>query len=274
LVVALLFAVTGRYLLWRIFSSLDLSNPLNGIFSLGLLFTEIFALGSSLIQLYLMLHFKDRRQQARRYRQGLLSGDYNPTVDILIPTYNEPDFVLLRTIVGCQALEYPHKKIYVLDDTNRPQIKQLAQDLGCYYLARSEHHYAKAGNLNHALLLTSSELVAVFDAVFEAVGKPTAWEAATRLVRKGGRVNFFGGCPSGTSVTLETGLLHYSNLTLLASFHHTPRSIRTALDLIERGVIRVGDFVDGEASLDELPELFRSMAQGNRSVKTCIRMNG
>jgi len=114
---------------------------------------------------------------------------------------------------------------------------------------------------------------AVFDAVFEAVGKPTAWEAATRLVRKGGRVNFFGGCPSGTSVTLETGLLHYSNLTLLASFHHTPRSIRTALDLIERGVIRVGDFVDGEASLDELPELFRSMAQGNRSVKTRIRMN-
>lgn len=110
-----------------------------------------------------------------------------------------------------------------------------------------------------------------FDAVFEAVGKPAAWEAATRLVRKGGRVNFFGGCPAGTSVTLDTGLLHYSNLTLLASFHHTPRSIRAALDLIERGVIRVGDFVDGEASLDELPELFRSMAQGNRAVKTCIR---
>jgi L-iditol 2-dehydrogenase len=110
-----------------------------------------------------------------------------------------------------------------------------------------------------------------FDAVFEAVGKPAAWEAATRLVRKGGRVNFFGGCPAGTSVTLDTGLLHYSNLTLLASFHHTPRSIRTALDLIERGVIRAGDFVDGEASLDELPELFRSMAQGNRAVKTCIR---
>ena len=103
------------------------------------------------------------------------------------------------------------------------------------------------------------------------MGKPTAWEAATRLVRKGGRVNFFGGCPAGTSVTLDTGLLHYSNLTLLASFHHTPRSIRAALDLIERGVIRVGDFVDGEASLDELPELFRSMAQGNRAVKTCIR---
>lgn len=113
-----------------------------------------------------------------------------------------------------------------------------------------------------------------FDAVFEAVGKPSAWEAATRLVRKGGRVNFFGGCPTGTTVTLDTGLLHYSNLTLLASFHHTPRSIRAALDRIERGVIRAADFVDGEASLDELPGLFRSMAGGNRAVKTCIRPNG
>lgn len=115
---------------------------------------------------------------------------------------------------------------------------------------------------------------ATFDAVFEAVGKPAAWEAATRLVRKGGRVNFFGGCPAGTSVTLDTGLLHYSNLTLLASFHHTPGSIRAALDLIERGVIRAADFVDGEASLDALPALFRSMTQGNRAVKTCIRPNG
>src|SRR5581483_1431709 len=36
-----------------------------------------------------------------------------------------------------------------------------------------------------------------FDVVIEAVGKPETWEAAVRLVRKGGTVNFFGGCPSG-----------------------------------------------------------------------------
>jgi L-iditol 2-dehydrogenase len=110
-----------------------------------------------------------------------------------------------------------------------------------------------------------------FDVVFEAVGKPAAWESATRLVRKGGRVNFFGGCPGGTSVQFDTGLIHYSNLTLLASFHHTPRTIRRALELIESGVIRSADFVDGQAALDELPELFRSMASGNRAVKTLIR---
>lgn len=111
---------------------------------------------------------------------------------------------------------------------------------------------------------------AVFDVVFEAVGKPAAWEAATRLVRKGGRVNLFGGCPGGTTVSLDTGLIHYSNLTLLASFHHTPSAIRRALELIEGGVIRAADFVDGRATLDGLPELLRSMAAGNRAVKTLI----
>jgi L-iditol 2-dehydrogenase len=111
-----------------------------------------------------------------------------------------------------------------------------------------------------------------FDVVIEAVGKPEAWQAATRLVRKGGKVNFFGGCPAGSTVTLDTNLLHYSNLTLYSSFHHTPRTIRRALELIETGVVRASDFVDGEALLDDLPGLFQSMTAGNRAVKTLIRV--
>jgi L-iditol 2-dehydrogenase len=105
------------------------------------------------------------------------------------------------------------------------------------------------------------------------VGKPETWEAATRLVRKGGVVNFFGGCPSGTSVSLDTGLIHYAGLTLLASFHHTPRAIRQALEHIEAGVIRAADFVDGECPLSELPALFKSMSAGNRVVKTLIQVH-
>lgn len=109
-----------------------------------------------------------------------------------------------------------------------------------------------------------------FDVVIEAVGRPDVWELAPVLVRKGGRVNFFGGCPSGTTVTLDTGLIHYSNLTLLASFHHTPRSIRKALALIESGVISSTDFVDSRASLGELPALLKSMVAGNKAIKTLI----
>jgi L-iditol 2-dehydrogenase len=110
-----------------------------------------------------------------------------------------------------------------------------------------------------------------FDAVVEAVGKPETWEASVQLVRTGGSVNFFGGCPSGTTITLDTSLLHYSDLTLLGSFHHTPRTIRRALEFIESGVIQANDFVDGECSLSELPALFSTMAAGNHAVKTLVR---
>src|ERR1019366_6857037 len=96
-----------------------------------------------------------------------------------------------------------------------------------------------------------------FDLVIEAVGKPETWEAAARLARKGGKVNFFGGCPAGSKVTLETEWLHYGSLTLLSSFHHTPRAMRRALELIETGVVQARHFVTGECALAALPHLFR-----------------
>ena len=112
-----------------------------------------------------------------------------------------------------------------------------------------------------------------FDVVIEAVGKPETWEAALQLVRKGGTVNFFGGCPAGTTVALDTTFIHYSDLTLLASFHHTPRAIRQALGFIEAGVVHAGDFVDGECPLTQLPELFQKMAAGNHAIKTLIKVH-
>jgi len=112
-----------------------------------------------------------------------------------------------------------------------------------------------------------------WDVVIEAVGKPEVWGACLRLVRKGGLVNFFGGCSSGTSLSLDTALMHYSSLTLRASFHHTPHAIRRALDLIEMGVVRAVDFVDGNCPLKHLPDLFRKMAAGNHAIKTLIHVH-
>jgi L-iditol 2-dehydrogenase len=160
----------------------------------------------------------------------------------------------------------------------------LARDLGCTVAVagRGEKRLETGRRLGAKEVFNvaqSSELAKVvphdarFDVVIEAVGKPETWEAAVRFVRKGGTVNFFGGCPSGTKVSLDTSLLHYSSLTLLASFHHTPRTIRRALGYIESGVIRAADFVDGECSLNELPKLFKSMGEGNRAVKTLIRVH-
>jgi L-iditol 2-dehydrogenase len=120
------------------------------------------------------------------------------------------------------------------------------------------------------LLNTVKESGRTFDIVIDAVGRPQVWEAAIRLVRKGGAVNFFGGCPADTFVRFDTALIHYSNLRLLASFHHTPRTIRQALAYIEEGIIRAHDFVDGSCRLEELPEVFRGMAAGNRVIKTLV----
>ena len=161
----------------------------------------------------------------------------------------------------------------------------LAKNMGCQVTVagRGEARLAAAIRLGASAVIDvgsegdivkatrQSGLVAPqFDVVIEAVGKPEAWEAAVKLVRKGGSVNFFGGCPAGTSVSLDTGLIHYSNLTLRASFHHTPRTIRRALEFIESGVIRAADFVDGECALSELPALFARMTAGNRVVKTFV----
>jgi len=113
-----------------------------------------------------MLWVKDRRSEANRLAIDVVEGRFTPSVDILIPTYNEPAYILKRTVIGCQALDYAHKKIYLLDDTRREEIRQLAEELGCEYTTRPNNFHAKAGNLNHALAYTQGEFIVVFDADF------------------------------------------------------------------------------------------------------------
>ena len=166
IVVSILLLLTIRYLSWRVLSTLNLSNPVDGIFSLTLLLMELLAMAGSILQLLMMFNIKERHQQADRHSKRVIEEKYTPSVDILIPTYNEPNFILKRTLIGCQALNYAQKEIYLLDDTRRPEIKKLAQELGCNYITRPDNCHAKAGNLNHAIAQTSGELIVVFDADF------------------------------------------------------------------------------------------------------------
>lgn len=166
IVVGIILALTIRYVLWRLFATLNVGDPINGIFSLGLLGAELMLLGATTIQLFLMLRHKDQSRRADQMAVAVHNGTYAPSVDVLIPTYNEPALILERTLVGCQAMAYPHKTIYLLDDTARPEVAALAETFGCQYIARAEHSHAKAGNLNHAIAQTSGELIVVFDADF------------------------------------------------------------------------------------------------------------
>ena len=108
------------------------------------------------------------------------------------------------------------------------------------------------------------------DVVIEAVGRPQAWEWAVDMARKGGTVNFFGGCASGTKVPLDTGRLHYSEITLKATFHHTPEAVRKAFALIVERKIRGTDYITGEAPLSRLQQVLRHMLNRNGDIKTAI----
>ena len=109
------------------------------------------------------------------------------------------------------------------------------------------------------------------DVVIEAVGKPDAWELSTQLVRKGGVINFFGGCPTGTKVGLDTSLLHYSELTCKASFHHTPEHIRRSLAIVSDGKVTADHMVNHEEPLRRLPEVLKDLAhRRNGHLKTAI----
>src|ERR1700740_2407209 len=91
------------------------------------------------------------------------------------------------------------------------------------------------------------------DSVVEAAGNPATWQQALAMVRRGGVVNFFSGLPSGTNVSIDPAAIHYSEIKLISSFHHTPRFFREALEAIRRGAISARDFVTEEIRLADLP---------------------
>jgi L-iditol 2-dehydrogenase len=108
------------------------------------------------------------------------------------------------------------------------------------------------------------------DVVIEAVGRPETWVWATEMVRKGGTVNFFGGCATGAKVELDTNRLHYSEVTLKATFHHTPDAVRKAFALIAEKKIRPTDYITGEAPLSRLQAVLQHMKNRNGDIKTAI----
>jgi len=112
------------------------------------------------------------------------------------------------------------------------------------------------------------------DIVIEAVATPATWEWAVEMVRKGGVVNFFGGPPSGTKVALDTNRLHYGNITLKASFHHTPATCRAAFDLLQSGRFQCNEYLTGRAGLGDVPKVFAGMMtrseDGKVDIKTVI----
>ena len=108
-----------------------------------------------------------------------------PTVDVFIPTYNEPLEVVETTVIAARQMTYPRDKltVYILDDGGTQErltaadpakareareraaaLKAVAAQWGAVYQARDANRDAKAGNLNNGLSRTDGDLVATLDA--------------------------------------------------------------------------------------------------------------
>jgi L-iditol 2-dehydrogenase len=108
------------------------------------------------------------------------------------------------------------------------------------------------------------------DVVIEAIGLPATWEQALKLVRKGGKVLEFGGCPPGTEIRLNTEMLHYGEVTVLGTFHATPLHFRKALNLIASKTIDVRPLITRRMRLDEIKEVFQILATSKNEIKIAI----
>ncbi|MFH1681858.1 MAG: zinc-binding dehydrogenase [Candidatus Eisenbacteria bacterium] len=97
------------------------------------------------------------------------------------------------------------------------------------------------------------------DVVIEAVGLPEIWERAIAITRRGGMVNLFGGCEAGTEVRIGTHALHYEEKRIISVFHHTPRYVAMAYDLLVRGEIDESVLITDRRPLAELAEAFEKM---------------
>lgn len=163
-------------------------------------------------------------------------------------------FVRLAKLYGARVIAIGRRKTQL----------ERAQAAGADELISTEHVSRPAEQVRR---LTKGRGV---DVAIEAVGNPETWHWAVDMVRRGGTVNFFGGCPNESKVSLDTSLLHYSEITCKASFHHTPSHIRKALDIICNGDISARDFVNREEPLTNLLEVMRHLMSHNGHLKTAI----
>lgn len=108
------------------------------------------------------------------------------------------------------------------------------------------------------------------DVAIDATGLPEVWEQNLYMVRKSGTVLEFGGCKGGSTITVDTTLLHYSQVKIKGVYHTTPKLVEQAFRLIERGIISEQDFVNDTYPLDQCLDALESHAQGN-VIKNEIR---
>jgi L-iditol 2-dehydrogenase len=103
------------------------------------------------------------------------------------------------------------------------------------------------------------------DVGIEAVGLPAVWEQTVRTLRPGGTAVLFGGTPAGALFAVDSSAMHYQEYTLKGVFHHTPRYVSTAVDLMAGGKVDTSLLITEQRPLDRLVDSLEDMAAGRGS---------
>lgn len=141
------------YLIWH-FQSI---NWAFGYYSLPFFFAE-------LVGLLLFTFFASNAWFLRFHSPEGLPLEKPLSVDVFVTVAGEPVELLTETVKSAVQIDYPNKKVYVLDDKGDIEYRKIAEALGCGYFAREDHSHAKAGNLNYAFQRTSGDLILTVDA--------------------------------------------------------------------------------------------------------------
>lgn len=160
MLIVLSLTVSCRYIWWRYTSTLNMSDPMDVFFGSLLLGAETYS------WIVLVLGYVQTAMPLRRPPAALPEDtDAWPTVDLMIPTYNEDLSVVAPTVYAALGMDWPKDKlrIHLLDDGRREAFRAFAEKVGINYIIRPDGRHAKAGNLNHALGKTDGDLVAIFD---------------------------------------------------------------------------------------------------------------
>lgn len=160
LLIVLSLTVSARYIWWRYTSTLNWNSKLDLFFGVILLAAETYS-WVVLVMGYIQTAWPlDRKVASLPVDRTLW-----PTVDLMIPTYNEDLSVIKPTVFAALGMDWPADKlrIHLLDDGRREEMRAFAEQAGIGYIIRPDGRHAKAGNLNNALKHTSADLVAVFD---------------------------------------------------------------------------------------------------------------
>ena len=154
------FVVSSRYIWWRVSKTVLLEDPASALCSLALAAAEIYSYLVMALAYFQVCWVLDRKPAPLPEDRSLW-----PTVDVMIPSYNEPLEVVKPTLLAAIDLDWPRDKlhVYLLDDGTREEFRRYCESIGVTWISREKHNFAKAGNINHALGLTEGDHVAIFD---------------------------------------------------------------------------------------------------------------